>query len=48
MKTKMKAVAKQAVKQHEKSMHGKKYAKGGMTRGCGAATKGKRHSAKMG
>ena len=36
----MKKVAKEEVKAHEKSMHGKKYAKGGVTRADGCVTKG--------
>lgn len=36
----MKKVAKAEVKAHEKSMHGKKFAKGGVTRADGCITKG--------
>jgi hypothetical protein len=36
----MKKVAKEEVKAHEKAMHGKKYAKGGVTRADGCVTKG--------
>jgi hypothetical protein len=47
MKCATKADAKQAattkVREHERTMHKKEYAKGGMVaRGCGAATKGKK------
>ena len=38
----MQKIASRAVKSHEKRMHGKGMAKGGsVSRGCGAATKGK-------
>lgn len=36
----MKKVAKEEVKAHEKAMHGKKYAKGGVTRADGCVSKG--------
>jgi hypothetical protein len=36
----MKKVAAEAVKGHEKAMHGKKYAKGGVTRADGCVSKG--------
>lgn len=36
----MKKVAKAEVKAHEKSMHGKKFSKGGVTRADGCITKG--------
>jgi hypothetical protein len=36
----MKKVAKEEVKAHEKAMHGKGYAKGGVTRADGCITKG--------
>lgn len=36
----MKKVAKEEVQAHEKAMHGKKYAKGGVTRADGCVTKG--------
>jgi len=40
-KVSMKAIAKKAVKSHEKRMHGKKMSGGGSVRGDGCATRGK-------
>jgi hypothetical protein len=50
MKKEMNKIAKAKVEQHEKAMHGKKYAAGGKvkTRGTGAATKGNKSSTKLG